>query len=790
MKKFIYGALALASVASLASCSSDEPFGQQPNDGKVTFTVTMPGQNTRFAEGTTVDQLYYTVFQNGTKVLEGVEDWPTGSLSTTVTLQLVSNQSYDVVFFADTKAAETAGVYTYKPATADFTVTYSDKMINNDAYDAFVKKEAIVADGGEKKVLLYRPFAQVNIGSDDLGTDAVTTYGLGNFSSTLTIQPTNLLSGMNFLSGTTTPQAAAVTFSLENFSNLPGDKFPVDGTPEKPYKYIEMNYLLVPAAPETAAEDWSNLLDVTYTINGKGKGNVVNELNLSSMPTRQNYQTNIYGSLLTTQQKFDVTIVPAFDGYFNEPQEWSLGSTPVTPVNNVYTITSPQELKWVADQVNDGTESFEGKTIKLSNDIDISNQLWTPIGKMDDSNKGSNGKYIFKGIFDGDNHTVTGVNVVAKGEYACAGFIGRMGSGAIVQNLTLTDVNITSEHYAGAIAAYVYNNAWAPENKLTNLIQNCKVIGGTISSIPTINSNGDWDNGDKVGGIAGYVAQSGFSMYDCTVENLTITGYRHIASFVGNMNKTGNDSKDFGLARNTANNITLVQDLSHNYKNLLPGELVNPRMNYTGIPNPGQTTVNNINYVYKNYDNPDYNNGESTYVNLTNGYGNLTISNFNVGALGVIPIAGKTVTVENSNIDSKATSGNARIGLFVAPGKDAQGYSVIIRNNTLKNVDTNCLYIQGSGVEPNLISITGNKFLGWGARDIAGKTPYFAVKIYNVKNFSFAADKGETFANLPAAGQQFVRSFFTGGNTWVAPVAGQGVLAMGDGYLFFNNMPE
>ena len=317
MKKFIYGALALASVASLASCSSDEPFGQQPNDGKVTFTVTMPGQNTRFAEGTTVDQLYYTVFQNGTKVLDGVEKWPTGSLSTTVTLQLVSNQSYDVVFFADTKAAETAGVYSYDKTSAQFNVTYSDAMINSDAYDAFVKKEAIVADGGEKKVLLYRPFAQVNIGSDDLGVDAVTTYRLENFSSTLTIQPTNLLSGMNFLSGATTAQTAAVTFALENFSNLPGDKFPVDGTPEKPYKYIEMNYLLVPAAPTAAAADWSNLLNVTYTINGKGENNVVNQLNLSSMPTRQNYQTNVYGSLLTTQQKFDVTIVPAFDGNFN-----------------------------------------------------------------------------------------------------------------------------------------------------------------------------------------------------------------------------------------------------------------------------------------------------------------------------------------------------------------------------------------------------------------------------------------------------------------------------------------
>ena len=323
MKKFLYGALALASVASLASCSSDEPLGQQPNDGKVTFTVTMPGQNTRFADGKTVDQLYYTVFQNGTKVLEGVEDWPTGSLSTTVTLQLVSNQSYDVVFFADTKAAETAGVYTYKPATADFTVTYSDKMINNDAYDAFVKKEAIVADGGEKKVLLYRPFAQVNIGSDDLDNGAVTAYGLENFSSTLTIKPTNVLSGMNFFSGATTEQTAAVTFSLENFSNLPTDAFPVSGK----YKYIGMNYLLVPVTPENAVEDWSNLLDVTYTINGKGENNVVNELNLSSMPTRQNYQTNVYGSLLTTQQAFNVEIKPAFtepayNMYISTPEEF------------------------------------------------------------------------------------------------------------------------------------------------------------------------------------------------------------------------------------------------------------------------------------------------------------------------------------------------------------------------------------------------------------------------------------------------------------------------------------
>ena len=381
MKKFLYGALALASVASLASCSSDEPLGQQPNDGKVTFTVTMPGQNTRFADGKTVDQLYYTVFQNGTKVLEGVEDWPTGSLSTTVTLQLVSNQSYDVVFFADTKAAETAGVYSYDKASAQFNVTYKDAMINNDAYDAFVKKETIVADGGEKKVLLYRPFAQVNIGTDDLTNGAVDKYGLENFSSTLTIKPTNLLSGMNFFSGATTEQATDVTFTLPNFKTpaLPGDPFPVvkpeeEGKVVEPYKYIEMNYLLVPVAPENAAEDWSNLLNVTYTINGKGENNVVNELNLNSMPTRQNYQTNIYGSLLTTQQAFNIEIKPAF----------------ITPGFNNQIVMTPKDLIGSLTDPN-------VKDIIIGGNIDLSELLGGATPVKGKNTTRANGEIVLQG---------------------------------------------------------------------------------------------------------------------------------------------------------------------------------------------------------------------------------------------------------------------------------------------------------------------------------------------------------------------------------------------------------
>lgn len=308
MKKAIYSSLALGAVLALSSCASDEPLINNQNDGSLSFTVSLPGQNTRFAEGTTVDKLYYSVFDTeGNLVLQNNQAWPAGSLTTTVTLQLVANYSYDIVFFADNSEAEGKG-YSYNAETAQFSVTYGQEMVNNDIFDAFVKNEkGVVADGNAKSVTLTRPFAQLNIGTNDLTNAAVAKYGLSNFSSTLSIAKENVLSGINFLNGTTTTQTEDLSFAIPDFSTLPEDAFPVSG-----YSYIEMNYLLVaPTEGETA-----NLINATYTINGKAAA-TVNTLNLASTPVRQNYRTNIYGSLLTTQNNFNVEINPAFEGGWN-----------------------------------------------------------------------------------------------------------------------------------------------------------------------------------------------------------------------------------------------------------------------------------------------------------------------------------------------------------------------------------------------------------------------------------------------------------------------------------------
>jgi hypothetical protein len=60
-------------------------------------------------------------------------------------------------------------------------------------------------------------------------------------------------------------------------------------------------------------------------------------------------------------------------------------------------ISNLEELKNFRDEVNNG-ETFRGKIVKLTNNIDLANEEWTPIGK--------NRYNSFKGTFDGQNYII------------------------------------------------------------------------------------------------------------------------------------------------------------------------------------------------------------------------------------------------------------------------------------------------------------------------------------------------------------------------------------------------
>ena len=211
---------------------------------------------------------------------------------------------------------------------------------------------------------------------------------------------------------------------------------------------------------------------------------------------------------------------------------------------NVYYIKTAAELAWVAQQVNDGNDTFKDKTLRLMNDINLNGHEWTPIGNVT-----SYPGISFHGTFDGQGNTISNLNASDDlPSWAAAGLFGSICG--TVKNLKLKDVDIRSTHYAGAVAAYSSANG--------SVIENCHVDGGTITTVPEKTSGGSYDNGDKAGGIIGYYVVDD-KVTNCSARNLTITAYRELGGITG----CGPQS---GMTDCSVENITLVQDNTNGYK--------------------------------------------------------------------------------------------------------------------------------------------------------------------------------------------------------------------------------
>ena len=132
---------------------------------------------------------------------------------------------------------------------------------------------------------------------------------------------------------------------------------------------------------------------------------------------------------------------------------------------DVYTINNAAELAQFAWTVNQGN-NYQGKTVTLAADINLSGNLWTPAGT------------IFCGTFDGDGRTISSMTINMADTFAGelnAGLFGVIEKGSVIKNIRFTDVNIWCAKSGmnvvrvGAVAGV----AWKA------LIENC-VVDGTI----------------------------------------------------------------------------------------------------------------------------------------------------------------------------------------------------------------------------------------------------------------------------------------------------------------------
>ena len=198
---------------------------------------------------------------------------------------------------------------------------------------------------------------------------------------------------------------------------------------------------------------------------------------------------------------------------------------------NTYYIATVDDLKAFAEKV--GGTSFAGKTVKLTADIDLANEPWTPL---------VTGDVCMAFTFDGGNKTISNLN--ATGEKN-VGFFGTS-TGCTIEKLTIDGATVTGINHVAAIAG----------DALCATIRNCTVKNAVITT--QVKDN---DDGDKAGAIAGYLsAEPNASVASCTVENCTVKGYRDIGGLAGYANSAAT------ITNNTVKDSTIINDRSSNYK--------------------------------------------------------------------------------------------------------------------------------------------------------------------------------------------------------------------------------
>ena len=239
-----------------------------------------------------------------------------------------------------------------------------------------------------------------------------------------------------------------------------------------------------------AQSDGSYLLPegaYTYTVKAKGYAKVVVPLKVAKDET------------------ISVTLTPsaAWDGA--EQVQPGGSGTQTDP----YQIGSGAELAWLADRVNNASSGTKFYVV-LTDDIDLGNQPWTPIGKD---------FHEFSGVFDGKGHVVEGLKV---SNAADAGLFG-VAKGAAIKNLVVRG-SVTGTDNAAGILAKAKNEACTIENCgneaavtvaksgggyaggiLGSTSANVQIARCYNSGIVTSTGNNSYS---RAGGIVGYISGS------------------------------------------------------------------------------------------------------------------------------------------------------------------------------------------------------------------------------------------------------------------------------------------
>ena len=466
----------------------------------------------------------------------------------TLQFQTLKNRSYKILFWA---MSGTDAPYTW--STLDNISMNYDKSGKRDAF--FGSIEVLGQNTSDLSVTLQRPFALINFGA---AKDEIELYNDAPCIRTVigdevTYHPysgaelvfENVASAFSVKTGAPVSDTAEdLTLTYNSLVLNPGDmegqgylSIKNEDETTTDYVYMTASYILTPTDGTT--------IDMTATFKCLEDGTAETSFTypLATVPVQANHRTNILGRIFTGSGQLSVSKMVGWEDYNKEL--WNGETQVITPAeDNVYVVTTAEQLAWVAQQVNTGADTFAGKIVRLGADIDLAGALWTPIGDSGENSYTHN----FQGTFDGDGKTIRNMKVDHPD---AGGLFGHMVKGT-VRDLTIDGFEITSDHYAGAIAG------WIEQGGGNILVTGCKALNGKIEvSVITKDDGTHHDLGDKAGSIVGFGYKGTYT--DNVAENVEIRGYRDLGGILGYAHEAT-------VTGNSITNVTIKQNLDIDYK--------------------------------------------------------------------------------------------------------------------------------------------------------------------------------------------------------------------------------
>lgn len=228
-----------------------------------------------------------------------------------------------------------------------------------------------------------------------------------------------------------------------------------------------------------------------------------------------------------------------------------------------FVLATTADLYGLAEIVNTTEEDFQGHTIYLASDMKLNETgdktyAWTPIG-------GHGSSYDwFKGSFDGQMHTISGVHVSTAAR--AVGFFGAVTANTCeIRNFKMVDSSFHSSFKTSPFNAYIGSIAGYGNAKFKNIYSSANVsadyyaAGGIVGSV----TGGDYVEFEQCQ-FAGTVTAQRFVGGIIGGNDQTYTGAIKISNCYcnGTLNATTNNGNG-GICGRFSNNVTITDTVSN-----------------------------------------------------------------------------------------------------------------------------------------------------------------------------------------------------------------------------------